>query len=68
MFRDLSCARDRELLDLVQQLDKAADILEWPTKNNRVRVTLYVGDATALFATIEKAAAILNDLRLGGTR
>jgi hypothetical protein len=57
--------RDRELSDLVQMLDEAADILERPAKNNRRRVTLHIGDAIALFAAIEKAAAALRDLRLG---
>jgi hypothetical protein len=57
--------RDRELFDLVQMLDEAADMLERPAKNNRVRVTLHIGDAIALFAAIEKAAAVLNQLRLG---
>jgi hypothetical protein len=57
--------RDRELFDLVQTLDEAADVLERPVKNNKVRVTLHIDDAIALFAAIEKAAAALRDLRLG---
>jgi hypothetical protein len=39
--------------------------LERPVKNNKVRVTLHIDDAIALFAAIEKAAAALRDLRLG---